>query len=107
VLSVIERLDELTGIGADAAQVIVAELGTDKTTFPTPGHAAAWAMLTTRTVQSGATTRNGRTGKGKPLPARRARPRRHDRRPGLLARRSTAACVPAHHVSRSVAAWLP
>jgi transposase len=65
-LSVIERLDELTGIGTDAAQVIVAELGTDRTTFPTPGHAAAWAKLTTRTIQSGATTKNGRTGKGNP-----------------------------------------
>jgi len=65
-LSVIERLDEITGIGTEAAQVIVAELGTDKTTFPAPGHAAAWAKLTTRTIQSGATTKNGRTGKGNP-----------------------------------------
>jgi transposase len=66
VLAVITRLDELTGIGADAAQVIVAELGTDKTTFPTPGHAAAWAKLVSSTIQSGATTRNGRAGKGNP-----------------------------------------
>jgi transposase len=66
VLSVTERLDELTGIGADAAQVIVAELGTDKTTFPAPGHAASWAKLTTRTIQSGATAKNGPTGKGNP-----------------------------------------
>jgi len=66
VLPVIERLDELTGIGIAAAQVIVAELGTDKTTFPTPGHAAAWAKLTSRTIQSGATSKNGRAGKGNP-----------------------------------------
>jgi len=66
VLSVTERLDELTGIGTGAAQVIVAELGLDKTQFPTPGHAAAWARLTSRTIQSGATTKNGRTGKGNP-----------------------------------------
>ena len=66
VLSVIERLDELTGIGIDAAQVIVAELGTDKTTFPTPGHAAAWAKLASRTIQSGSTSKDGRTGKGNP-----------------------------------------
>jgi transposase len=64
VLSVIERLDELTGL--DAAQVIVAELGTDKTTFPTPGHAAAWAKLASRTIQSGSTSKDGRTGKGNP-----------------------------------------
>jgi transposase len=66
VLSVIERLDELTGIGIDAAQVIVAEPGTDKTTFPTPGHAAAWAKLASRTIQSGSTSKDGRTGKGSP-----------------------------------------
>ena len=40
----------------DAAQVMVAELGTDMTEFPTPGHAAAWAKLTSRTIQSGATS---------------------------------------------------
>ena len=66
VLSVTERLDELTGIGPGAAQVLLAELGTDKTTFPTPGHAAAWAKLTSRTIQSGNTSKNGRTGKGNP-----------------------------------------
>jgi transposase len=66
VLSVIERLDEITGVGTANAQVIVAELGTDMTQFPTPGHAAAWARLTSRTIQSGATTKNGRAGKGNP-----------------------------------------
>src|SRR6266849_4271374 len=66
VLSVIERLDEITGVGPGTAQVIVAELGTDMTQFPTPGHAAAWARLTSRTIQSGTTTKNGRTGKGNP-----------------------------------------
>jgi len=44
----------------------VAELGTDKTTFPTPGHAAAWAKLASRTIQSGSTSKDGRTGKGNP-----------------------------------------
>src|SRR6266851_1886295 len=34
--------------------------------IPTPGHAAAWARLTSRTIQSGTTTKNGRTGKGSP-----------------------------------------
>ena len=66
VLSVIERLDEITGVGIPTAQVIVAELGTDMTQFPTPGHAAAWARLTSRTIQSGTTAKNGRTGKGNP-----------------------------------------
>jgi transposase len=66
VLGLVERLDEITGVGPRNAQVIIAELGTDMSVFPTPGHAAAWARLTPRTLQSGTTTKNGRTGKGNP-----------------------------------------
>ncbi len=58
------RLDEITGIGAVSARAIIAELGTDPSVFPAPGHAAAWARLTPRTRQSGETARPGRTGKG-------------------------------------------
>ena len=58
------RLDEVTGIGAVSAPVIIAELGTDPSQFPTPGHAAGWARLTPRSRQSGETARPGRTGKG-------------------------------------------
>ena len=58
------RLDEISGVGERNAQVIIAELGTDPSQFPTPGHAAAWARLTPRTMQSGDTARPGRTGKG-------------------------------------------
>ena len=61
-----ERLDEITGVGVRNAQVVIAELGTDMSVFPTPGHAAAWARLTSRTLQSGNTARPGRTGKGNP-----------------------------------------
>ena len=63
-LSLAERLDEITGIGERNAQVIIAELGTDPSQFPTPGHAAAWARLTPRSRQSGETAKPGRTGKG-------------------------------------------
>ena len=66
VLGLTERLDEITGVGARNAQVIIAELGTDMSLFPTPGHAAAQARLTPRTLQSGASSRPGRTGKGNP-----------------------------------------
>jgi transposase len=66
VLGVISRLDEIPGVGVEAAQVIVAELGTGMSQFPTPAHAAAWARLTPRAIQSGATSRAGRTGKGNP-----------------------------------------
>ena len=66
VPGLIERLDEITGVGARNAQVLIAELGTDMSVVPTAGHAAAWARLTPRTRQSGTTARPGRTGKGDP-----------------------------------------
>src|SRR5487761_1580158 len=62
----IARLDEITGVGLINARVLIAELGTDPSQFPTPGHAAAWARLTPRTLQSGQSARPGRTGKGDP-----------------------------------------
>ena len=66
MLGLAERLDEITGVGTRNAQVIIAELGTDMSVFPTAGHAAAWARLTPRTIQSGASAKPGRTGKGNP-----------------------------------------
>jgi len=71
-LGVIERLDEIAGIGPRAAQIIVAEIGLDMSQFPTPGHLVSWAKLSPRTIQSGAPSRRGRT---------HVRRRRH-RRPG-------------------------
>jgi transposase len=65
ILSLGQRLDEITGVGLPCAHVIIAELGTDVAAqFPTPGHAAAWAKLVPLADQSGATTKPGRTGKG-------------------------------------------
>jgi len=64
VLGLAVRLDEITGVGGCNARVIIAELGTETSQFPTPGHAAAWARLTSRTMQSGESARPGRTGKG-------------------------------------------
>ena len=66
LLGLAERIDEITGVGLCNARVIIAELGTDPSQFPTPGHAAAWARLTARTLQSGQSARPGRTGKGNP-----------------------------------------
>ena len=64
LLGLAARLDEVTGVGAVNARAIIAELGTDPSQFPTPGHAAGWARLTPRSRQSGETARPGRTGKG-------------------------------------------
>jgi len=65
-LSVLQRLAEVPGFSQRGAQVVVAELGLDMTRFPTAGHLASWAKLTPRTIQSGATLRNGKIGKGNP-----------------------------------------
>ncbi|MGB8381619.1 MAG: IS110 family transposase [Dermatophilaceae bacterium] len=65
-LSLLPRLAEIPGLSEHSAQTIVAELGLDMTRFPTAGHLASWAKLTPRTIQSGATLRNGKIGKGNP-----------------------------------------
>jgi len=60
----LDRLDEIPGVGRDTAAVILAEIGVDMTAFPTPGHLASWAKLTPRTIQSGAKNTHGPAGKG-------------------------------------------
>ena len=66
VLPAVDRLDEVTGIGREAAQAIVAEVGLHMSVFPTPAHLVSWVKISPRTVQSGARSRAGRTGKGNP-----------------------------------------
>jgi transposase len=66
VRSAVARLDEVPGIGPRGAQVILAEIGLDMSRFPTAGHLVSWAKLSPRTIQSGARSRSGRTGKGNP-----------------------------------------
>jgi transposase len=66
LLTPVERLDEITGIGEHNAQAILAEIGLDMTRFPTPAHLVSWAKLCPRTIQSGPVTRAGKTGKGNP-----------------------------------------
>jgi transposase len=62
----ITRLDEVPGISAHGAQIILAEIGLDMTRFPTPGHLVSWAKPCPRTIQSGAKNRPGKAGKGNP-----------------------------------------
>ena len=41
----VERLDEIPGISATAAAVIIAEIGVDMSRFPTAGHLCSWAKF--------------------------------------------------------------
>ena len=66
ILPAVDRLDAVTGIGRVNAQVIIAEIGLDMSRFPSPGHLVSWAKLSPRTIQSGARSRGGSTGKGNP-----------------------------------------
>lgn len=63
-MPLLERLDEIPGIGRETACAVIAEIGLDMSTFATPGHLSSWAKLTPRAIQSGATTTHGPAGKG-------------------------------------------
>jgi transposase len=65
-LPALDRLDEVPGISRRGAQVILAEIGLDMGRFPTAGHLVSWAKVCPATHQSGAKTKNGKTGKGDP-----------------------------------------
>jgi transposase len=64
--SVLERLDEIPGVGPRVAQIIIAETGGNMAQFPTAGHLVSWTKLSPRTMQSGPKTRRGPTGHGSP-----------------------------------------
>lgn len=58
------RLQGIPGIGERAAEVIVAEIGTDMTAFPTPGHLSSWAGMCPGNNESAGKRRSGKTTKG-------------------------------------------
>jgi transposase len=66
-----DRLDEITGVGRTAAQVIIAEIGVDMSRFPTPGHLVSWARFAPGVKESaGRRKGNATTGHGNPYLAR-------------------------------------
>jgi len=59
------RIDEIPGLGAIAASVVVAEIGLDMTRFPTAGHLASWAKFAPGVKESaGKKKGRGSTGHG-------------------------------------------
>jgi transposase len=66
-----DRLDEITGVGRAAAQVIIAEIGIDMGRFPTAGHLVSWARFAPG-VKESAGKKKGKatTGHGNPYLAR-------------------------------------
>jgi transposase len=67
----VDRLDEITGVGRTAAQVIIAEIGLDMGRFPTPAHLASWARFAPGVKESaGKEKGKNATGHGNPYLAR-------------------------------------
>jgi len=62
----LQRLDAIPGIARRAAQIIVAEVGTDMSRFPSAEHLASWSGLCPGNNQSGGRRRSGKTRKGSP-----------------------------------------
>jgi transposase len=61
----VARLDAIPGIGPVAAQMILAEIGTDMTRFPTPAHLTSWARFAPGVSESaGRPKGNSGTGHG-------------------------------------------
>jgi transposase len=60
----VELLDTIPGIDKRTAELIVAELGTDMSRFPTSKHAASWAGLSPGNNESAGKRYSGRTRKG-------------------------------------------
>jgi transposase len=62
----VAQLDEIPGVGVTAAQEIIAEVGTDMSRFPTPGHLVSWAKFAPKARQSAGRSKAAATGKGNP-----------------------------------------
>jgi transposase len=61
----VTRLDAIPGIGPVAAQMILAEIGTDMSRFPTPAHLTSWARFAPGVSESaGRPKGSAGTGKG-------------------------------------------
>lgn len=60
----VELVSSIPGVGPKSAEVILAEIGTDMTRFPSAGHLASWAGVCPGNDQSAGRRRSGHTTKG-------------------------------------------
>jgi transposase len=64
VLPAADRLDEIPGLGREAAAALIAEIGLDMSRFPSPQALVSWAGLTPTARQSGPRKGRGKKGRG-------------------------------------------
>ena len=58
------HLDTIAGVGQWTAEVIVAEIGTDMSRFPSDGHLSSWAGMCPGNNESAGKRKSGKTRKG-------------------------------------------
>jgi len=60
----VRRLMTIPGVALRVAEVVLAEIGLDKSRFPTAGHLSSWAGLASGNYESAGKSRSGRTTPG-------------------------------------------
>src|SRR5262249_45963391 len=63
---VVERLNEVPGLGPIAVETVIAEIGIDMSQFPSAGHLLSWAGFVPRLDESAGKRRSTRIKKGAP-----------------------------------------
>jgi transposase len=63
---IVEALDEICGVGEQSAQVIIAEMGTDMSRFPSAKRLSSWAGVSPANHESAGKTKRAGTRKGNP-----------------------------------------
>lgn len=66
VEDIIVRFDAIPGVGRQAAEDVLAEMGSDMNRFPTSSHLASWAKVCPGNNESAGKRISGSTGKGNP-----------------------------------------